>query len=64
MDYSDSQEMPSLVKGARVRHPQFGAGTVAELSGYGGDVKATIVFDDAGRKTIVLKYANLQPDYD
>jgi DNA helicase-2/ATP-dependent DNA helicase PcrA len=64
VDYSDSQEYPSLVKGARVRHPRFGSGTVAELSGYGGDVKAAIDFDDFGRKMVVLKYANLERDYD
>jgi len=64
VDYSDSQEYPSLVKGARVRHPRFGSGTVAELSGYGGDVKAAIDFDDFGRKMVVLKYANLEREYD
>jgi DNA helicase-2/ATP-dependent DNA helicase PcrA len=64
VDYSDSQDYPSLVKGARVRHPRFGSGTVKELSGYGGDVKAAIDFDDVGRKVVVLKYANLEPDYD
>ncbi|HEV7590644.1 MAG TPA: UvrD-helicase domain-containing protein [Longimicrobium sp.] len=64
VDYSDSQDYPSLVKGARVRHPRFGSGSVAELSGYGGDVKASIDFDDVGRKVVVLKYANLEPDYD
>ena len=64
VEYDDSQEYPSLVKGARVRHPRFGSGTVAELSGYGADVKASIDFDAVGRKTVVLKYANLQPDYD
>jgi DNA helicase II / ATP-dependent DNA helicase PcrA len=64
VDYSDSQDYPSLVKGARVRHPRFGSGTVKELSGYGGDVKAAIDFDAVGRKVVVLKYANLEPDYD
>ncbi|HYJ78165.1 MAG TPA: 3'-5' exonuclease, partial [Longimicrobiaceae bacterium] len=64
VDYSDTQEVPSLVKGARVRHPQFGAGTVAELSGYGRDVKATIVFDDAGRRTVIVRYANLEAEFD
>jgi DNA helicase-2/ATP-dependent DNA helicase PcrA len=64
VDYSDSQDYPSLVKGARVRHPRFGSGTVAELSGFGGDVKASIDFDSVGRKVVVLKYANLEPDYD
>jgi len=64
VDYSDSQESVSLVKGARVRHPRFGAGTVAEISGFGGDVKAAIDFDVVGRKVVVLKYANLEPEYD
>jgi DNA helicase-2/ATP-dependent DNA helicase PcrA len=64
VDYSDTQEEVRLVKGARVRHSQFGAGTVLELSGYGSDVRATIEFDDAGRKKVALRYANLQPDWD
>jgi len=64
VDYSDSQETPRLVKGARVRHPQFGSGTVAEISGVGGDVRATIDFDTVGRKKVVLRYANLEPDWD
>ncbi|HEX6747145.1 MAG TPA: UvrD-helicase domain-containing protein [Longimicrobium sp.] len=66
VDYSDSQEAVSLVKGARVRHPRFGAGTVRELSGFGADVKAAIDFDaeDVGRKIVVLKYANLEREYD
>ena len=65
VDYSDSQESVSLVKGARVRHPQFGAGTVAELSGTGGDVRVTIDFDSemVGRKKVLLKYANLEREY-
>ena len=64
VDYSDSQETPSLVKGTRVRHPQFGPGTVAELSGIGADVRATIDFDSVGRKKVVLRYANLEPEWD
>ncbi|MBV9772546.1 MAG: UvrD-helicase domain-containing protein [Gemmatimonadetes bacterium] len=64
VDYSDSQEAPRLIKGARVRHPQFGAGTVVELSGVGADVRATIDFDTVGRKKVVLRYANLEPEWD
>ena len=64
MDYSDSQDPPRLIKGARVRHPQFGSGTVVELSGAGTDVRATIDFDSVGRKKVVVKYANLQSDWD
>ncbi|HEX5727746.1 MAG TPA: UvrD-helicase domain-containing protein [Longimicrobiaceae bacterium] len=64
VDYSDSQDAPSMIKGSRVRHPQFGAGTVRELSGGGNDVRATIDFDTVGRKTVILRYANLQREYD
>jgi len=63
VDYSDSQEEVRLLKGARVRHPQFGAGTVADLSGFGADVRAAIDFDEVGRKKVVVRYANLQPEY-
>ncbi len=64
VDYSDSQDSPSLVKGGRVRHPTFGSGKVVEISGTGGDVKATIEFDGVGRKTVMLRYANLERDWD
>jgi DNA helicase-2/ATP-dependent DNA helicase PcrA len=64
VDYSDSQDTPSMNKGSRVRHPQFGSGTVVELSGGGADLKATIHFDSVGRKTLMLKYANLERDWD
>jgi DNA helicase-2/ATP-dependent DNA helicase PcrA len=63
-DTGYDSDMPSLRKGSRVRHPSFGAGTVMELSGYGGDVKAAIEFDSVGRKMVVLKYANLEPEWE
>ncbi len=61
-DYSDSQDVPTLPElsqGARVRHPRFGVGTVAELDGAGWEVKAVIDFESVGRKKLVVKYANL-----
>ncbi|MBB4635744.1 ATP-dependent helicase [Longimicrobium terrae] len=64
VDYADSQDAPSLRKGARVRHPTFGSGTVKELTGYGNDVKAAIEFDSVGRKTVVVRYANLESETD
>ena len=64
VDYSDSQDPPRLIKGARVRHPQFGSGTVVELSGVGLDVRATIDFDSVGRKKVVVRYANLQSEWE
>ncbi len=62
IDYSDAQEEPRFVKGERVRHPQFGRGVIRELTGFGRDVKAVIEFDRAGRKKVVLRYANLQKE--
>ncbi|MEX2584418.1 MAG: UvrD-helicase domain-containing protein [Gemmatimonadota bacterium] len=64
VDYSDAHDAVRLVKGARVRHPQFGPGTVLEISGFGNDVRAAIDFDSIGRKQVVVRYANLQPDWD
>ncbi|HSJ14955.1 MAG TPA: UvrD-helicase domain-containing protein [Longimicrobiales bacterium] len=62
IDYSDAQEAPRFVKGERVRHPQFGRGVIRELTGFGPDLKAVIDFENAGRKKVVLRYANLQKE--
>jgi DNA helicase-2/ATP-dependent DNA helicase PcrA len=62
IDYTDAQDVPRFVKGERVRHPQFGRGTIRELSGFGQDLKAVIEFDRAGRKKVVVRYANLQKE--
>jgi DNA helicase-2/ATP-dependent DNA helicase PcrA len=64
VDYADSQDPVRLVKGARVRHPEFGGGTVLELSGFGADVRAAIHFDTVGRKVVMVRYANLESDWD
>ena len=62
IDYSDAQDMPRFVKGERIRHPQFGRGTIRELTGLGRDLKAVVDFDTVGRKKIVVRYANLQKE--
>jgi DNA helicase-2/ATP-dependent DNA helicase PcrA len=49
-----------VVRGMRVRHPIFGAGTVLEVSGSGRDLALRIRFDRAGVKKIVARYANLE----
>jgi DNA helicase-2/ATP-dependent DNA helicase PcrA len=46
--------------GMRVRHPIFGRGTVIEVSGRGAGQKLRIRFDQAGMKTVLLRYANLE----
>ncbi|MEI6739721.1 MAG: UvrD-helicase domain-containing protein [Gemmatimonadaceae bacterium] len=62
----ESQDLPRLVAGARVRHGKFGSGTIAELVGTGRDAKVRIDFDDAevGRKTLVIAQAKLEPEWE
>lgn len=50
----------NLGSGMRVVHDRFGIGTVKEISGSGADQKATIQFDNAGEKKLLLKFAKLQ----
>jgi len=46
--------------GERVTHPKFGVGTVVGLSGEGAKTEITVVFESAGAKRLLLKYASLQ----
>jgi DNA helicase-2/ATP-dependent DNA helicase PcrA len=61
-DENVSQDAPVIAIGARVRHRKFGAGTIAELTGSGRELKAKVDFDDEsiGRKTLVVAQANLE----
>jgi DNA helicase-2/ATP-dependent DNA helicase PcrA len=63
-DENTSQDAPLIVVGERVRHRKFGAGTIAELTGSGRELKAKVDFDDetVGRKTLVVAQANLERD--
>jgi DNA helicase-2/ATP-dependent DNA helicase PcrA len=60
-DYeSESQEAIVLKKGMMVRHEVFGRGKVVDLSGTGENRKAVVDFDQAGLKSLILKFARLQ----
>ena len=48
-------------KGQIVRHPTFGVGRIAELSGAGQHTRAVVEFNTAGRKNLILEYARLEP---
>lgn len=48
-----------LQSGDRVVHERFGVGTVKALDGSGMNERARIVFDNAGEKTLLLKFAKL-----
>jgi DNA helicase II / ATP-dependent DNA helicase PcrA len=61
---SFDQSAPRFVKGERVAHPTFGSGTIKEVTGFGPDTRVTIDFDGAGRKKLVIRYAQLEKDYD
>lgn len=50
----------TLRVGSRVRHERFGTGTVRELTNQGGTEKACIAFDQAGEKTLLLRFAHLE----
>ncbi len=61
-----SQDLPRFIKGERVRHKQFGSGTIAGLTGQGKYLKATVQFDDddVGVKQLLVAYAGLERDWD
>lgn len=48
-----------ISSGDRVSHSKFGAGKVLSISGAGQNAKAIIMFDNYGRKNIMLHFAKL-----
>jgi len=48
-------------RGQKVRHPTFGVGHIAEVSDMGQHTRAVVEFERAGRKTLILQYARLEP---
>ena len=47
----------SLSEGCRIEHQRFGIGTVLKIEGTGENTKATVVFQNAGTKQLLLKFA-------
>ena len=45
----------------RVRHRQFGVGTVIEVEDHGDDYKVTVRFTTVGIKKLLARYAGLEP---
>lgn len=48
-----------LQEGMRVMHQKFGAGTILSIEGAGANKKASVSFDHAGVKMLMLKFARL-----
>jgi DNA helicase-2/ATP-dependent DNA helicase PcrA len=57
--HPEGQRGAELKRGARVRHEQFGEGTILTMEGNGPDAKLTVYFDRAGSKKFIAKYARL-----
>ena len=53
-------ELPQLKPGERVRHAQFGEGTVVSTLVVNNDIQATIAFNGGGVKKLLLSFARLE----
>ena len=59
-DADEDQSAGGISRGARVRHPKFGVGTVVGVEPAGGDLKVSIRFAGTGVKKILARYAKLE----
>jgi len=58
----EDQSTPSGLKpGLRVRHAQFGVGTVVSVEPLDDDTKLVVRFAAVGTKTLRARYAKLEP---
>jgi DNA helicase II / ATP-dependent DNA helicase PcrA len=55
----EDQSAEQLRPGMRVRHEQFGVGTVLGVEAYNDDQKITVRFNAAGVKKLIARYAKL-----
>ena len=60
-DEDQSANLFQLRTGMRVRHAQFGVGTVTSVEPLDGDTKLVVRFAAVGVKTLRAKYAHLEP---
>ncbi len=59
-DADEDQSEGGISRGARVRHPRFGVGTVVRVERAGGDLKLSIRFTGIGEKKLLARYAKLE----
>jgi DNA helicase-2/ATP-dependent DNA helicase PcrA len=58
---SEDQSRSGVRTGMRVRHRQFGVGTVLDIEEQGDDFKLTVKFAAVGTKKLLARYAGLEP---
>lgn len=56
----DNSHLKALAVGNMVKHERFGTGKVVQLEGSFPNTKATVIFDGAGQKQLLLKFARLE----
>ncbi len=56
-NYDDMDCMYNI--GDMINHPKFGPGEIVKIEGSGENMKLDILFSGIGKKTLLLKYANL-----
>jgi ATP-dependent DNA helicase UvrD/PcrA len=54
------REIPQISAGDTVQHDKWGEGVVLTVSGSGSDAEATVRFEDAGEKRLLVAYAPLR----
>jgi ATP-dependent DNA helicase UvrD/PcrA len=61
--YEDEDQSTGMALrlGMKVRHPQFGVGTVLSVEALDDDTKLVVRFMDVGQKTLRAKFARLEP---
>ncbi len=59
-DEDEDQSQGGISRGARVRHPKFGVGTVVGVEPAAGDLKLSIRFTGIGVKKLLARYAKLE----
>lgn len=55
------ERIGNLSRGMRVRHNRFGLGEIQTLEGKGDNAKARVRFDSGEEKTLLLRFAKLEP---
>jgi DNA helicase-2/ATP-dependent DNA helicase PcrA len=56
----EASDTSGLQTGMEVEHPKFGLGKVIAVEGYGPNKKATVYFNGAGKKNLLLRFAKLK----
>ena len=46
--------------GQSVNHKVYGRGRIVQISGFGDDMKLTVLFNDGTRKKLMAKFANFE----